>query len=160
MKTWRWNSASEDDTERLAIQLAKLLPPKAAVALDGTLGAGKTRFTQALAAAAGVDRKLVQSPTFVLVHEYPGPTPIFHFDAYRLKSLDEWWDLGVEEYFERPGWCVVEWASKVEPGLPADRLHLHFDWLDETSRVVDLTAHGSVYENLLDQLSRSLEPGG
>lgn len=134
MKTIRIAAQSEDDTERLATRLAGLLPERAAVALYGTLGAGKTRFVQALAAAAGVDRSVVVSPTYMLVHEYLGRVPIFHFDAYRLRDEDEFIELGVEEYFERPGWCLIEWADRVSGCLPPDLMEITIEITGPASR--------------------------
>src|SRR5688500_2638347 len=103
MKRLTYLSNSEADTERLGKALASVLPDPAIVALNGTLGAGKTRLVQALAVALGVDRHECISPTFVLIHEYAGRLPIYHFDAYRLRDEDEFLELGAEEYFERPG---------------------------------------------------------
>ena len=62
------------------------------------------------------------SPTFLLIHEYEGPVPIYHFDTYRLRDDDEFLRLGPEEYFERLGWTFIEWADRVERCLPSDRL--------------------------------------
>ena len=73
---------------------------------------------QAVAEAAGVDPKQVLSPTFVLIHEYRGRLPIYHFDAYRLRDDDEFLQLGPEEYFDGSGWTFVEWADRVA-ALPA-----------------------------------------
>ena len=82
-----------------------MLPDGTTVALCGTLGAGKTRLVQAIAEAAGVDRRDVLSPTFVLIQEYHGRRSIYHIDAYRLRDEDEFLALGPEEYFDgrRPG---------------------------------------------------------
>jgi len=86
MKTFQHSVRDETGTERLAGALARVLPRQAVIALHGTLGAGKTRFVQALAVAAGVERSVVVSPTFVLVQTYAGRQPIHHFDAYRLRD--------------------------------------------------------------------------
>ena len=111
---------NEQDTERLGAALAEVLPPGTVVALIGTLGAGKTRLVQAVAAALGVPRGSVTSPTFVLVNEYrQGRLPVYHFDTYRLKDDDEFLDLGPDEYFESDGLTFVEWADRV--GLSAAR---------------------------------------
>ena len=84
---------NEHDTDRLGAALAEVLPPGTVVALIGTLGAGKTRLVQAVAAALGVPPGSVTSPTFVLVNEYTGGRlPIYHFDTYRLKDDDEFLD--------------------------------------------------------------------
>src|SRR5262244_3895305 len=115
----------EHDTDRLGAALAAALPPGTLIALVGTLGAGKTRLVQAVAAALGVPRDAVTSPTFVLVNEYrQGRVPIFHFDTYRLKDDDEFLALGPEEYFDSAGITFVEWADRVAGLLPADRVEI------------------------------------
>src|SRR5689334_4089876 len=102
----------EADTERLGRALAEAIGD-AVVALDGPLGAGKTRLVQSMAAFCGVDRADVVSPTFVLIHEYRGSRPIYHIDAYRLRDDDEFLQLGVDEYFLPPNLVLIEWASRV-----------------------------------------------
>lgn len=158
MRMWEWVSTSEDETERLGQALAAHLPERAVVALDGTLGSGKTRLVQAIAAAVGIERRSVQSPTFVLVHEYDGRVPIFHFDAYRLRDLDDFRNLGAEEYFERPGWCLIEWAEKVADDLPWERLDVRLEWLDEAVRRAEFTARGPRFEAVLAAVAADLTP--
>ncbi|OYV88730.1 MAG: tRNA (adenosine(37)-N6)-threonylcarbamoyltransferase complex ATPase subunit type 1 TsaE, partial [Planctomycetia bacterium 21-64-5] len=95
---WSCDAIDESSTEKLGLALADSLPRPAVVALCGTLGAGKTRLVRAIARGLGIDSETVTSPTFVLLHEYPGTTPLFHFDAYRLRDEDEFWQLGADEY--------------------------------------------------------------
>ena len=126
MSTWQFDAADEHDTERLATALARLLPERMVVGLEGTLGAGKTRFVQALAAAAGHDRSQVVSPTFVLVQEHLGDRPIRHFDAYRLRDDDEFLALGVEEYFDavsdEPDWAPRYNIAPTHPSPSSARI--------------------------------------
>src|SRR5258705_4646967 len=99
-------SLSVDDlagTSRLGRALAAALFPGAVVALIGPLGAGKTHLVRAIAEGLGADPAQVTSPTFVLIQEYEGRLPIYHFDAYRLKNEAEFADLGVHEYFHGSG---------------------------------------------------------
>ena len=111
----------EADTDAFGAALARLLPRPAVVALKGTLGAGKTRLVQGLAAGLGIEREAVSSPTFVLLHEYLGDVPIYHFDAYRLRGPDEFWNLGADEYLADPrGMVVIAWAERIAGCLPAD----------------------------------------
>lgn len=110
---------SEQETERVGQALAALVKPGDVVGLIGTLGAGKTRMTRALAEALGVDPAAIASPTFVLIHEYTATMPVYHFDTYRLSGPDEFAALGPDEYFEGDGVCVVEWADRVLDQLPA-----------------------------------------
>lgn len=109
----------------LGHRLGSLLFPGAVIALIGTLGVGKTFVTRAIAEGLGIaDSRMVSSPTFVLIQEYPARLPIFHFDAYRLHSEAEFADLGAAEYFEGEGVCLVEWADRVPATLPAQHLQV------------------------------------
>jgi tRNA threonylcarbamoyladenosine biosynthesis protein TsaE len=147
---------SESDTDRLGRALAEVLPDGSVVALIGTLGAGKTRLVQALAAGSGVNPAIVVSPTFVLVHEYAGRRPIYHFDAYRLKDDDEFLALGPEEYFEGRGIALVEWADRVERCLPAERLEIRIAVTGETRREFSVRAKGQSYESMTAALAERL----
>ena len=90
---------------------------------------------QAVAAAFGVPRANVTSPTFVLVNEYPGGRlPIYHFDTYRLKDDDEFLNLGPDEYFDSNGLTFVEWADRVADLLPAERVEITIEVAGETDR--------------------------
>jgi tRNA threonylcarbamoyladenosine biosynthesis protein TsaE len=133
-------SNSEADTDRLGEALAAALPPSTVVALIGTLGAGKTRLVQAVAAAIGVPRENVTSPTFVLVNEYKdGRLPIYHFDTYRLKDDDEFLNLGPDEYFDSNGLTFVEWADRVADLLPAERIEITIEVVGDTARRITIS---------------------
>ncbi len=113
--------ASEAETERLGQALAEVIHPGVVIGLVGTLGAGKTRLVRALAEALGVDPGAIASPTFVLIHEYEGRLPIYHFDAYRLDSPDDFEALGASDYWtEGEGLCLIEWADLVADRLPRE----------------------------------------
>ena len=111
-------SGSEADTDRIGATLAKLVRPGLVVGLVGTLGSGKTRLVRAIAEALGANPDLIGSPTFALIHEYQGRLPIYHFDAYRLASPDEFEAIGADEYFGGEGVCLVEWADRVAELMP------------------------------------------
>ena len=111
---------SEDETERFGQAVAGVAGPGTVIGLVGTLGAGKTRLARAIAGGLGVDPGAVLSPTFVLIHEYEGDLPVYHFDAYRLGSAALFEALGVSEYWDAGGVCIVEWADLVAALLPAD----------------------------------------
>jgi tRNA threonylcarbamoyladenosine biosynthesis protein TsaE len=131
---------NEQDTARLGAALAEVLPPSTTVALIGTLGAGKTRLVQAVAVALGIRPGSVTSPTFVLVNEYTGGgLPIYHFDTYRLKDDDEFLELGPDEYFESLGLTFVEWADRVADLLPAERLEIILEVVNETERRITIS---------------------
>lgn len=149
----------EAATERLGRALAEVLPPGTVVALVGTLGAGKTRLVQASAAALGVPRDEVTSPTFVLVNEYRhGRLPVYHFDTYRLKDDDEFLELGPEEYFESDGITFVEWADRVANLLPIERLEITLEVTGNTSRQATIVASSPGIVPLLGLLAAALGP--
>ena len=105
-------SHSVSDTEALGRQLARKLRPNTVVACHGGLGMGKTALTRGIAQGLGYTGR-VTSPTFTIVNEYLGKTPVFHFDMYRLDDSDALFDIGWEDYLDRGGVCVVEWSENV-----------------------------------------------
>ncbi len=120
--------------------------PGAVVALIGTLGAGKTQLCRAIAEGLGIaDSNVVNSPTYVLIQEYDARLPIYHFDAYRLATENDFADLGVHEYFRDSGVCLVEWADKVPTCMPAEQLEICITIIGETSRRLELTPRGERY---------------
>lgn len=134
-------------TEAFGRRLAELLFPGAVVGLVGPLGAGKTHLVRAVAEGLGIpDPRTVSSPTFVLIQEYDARLPIYHFDAYRLGSEEEFFDLGAHEYFEGDGVCLVEWADRVAGALPPERLTVRLEVTGETSRRAVVEGQGEQYE--------------
>ena len=143
-------------TEQFGNRLGTLLFPGAVVALSGPLGAGKTFLVRAIAIGLGVpDARWVTSPTFVLIQEYDAPLPIFHCDTYRLRSVDEFLDLGVDEMFQSGGVFLIEWADRVTPVLPADRLQIEIEVAGETARTFRFTALGPVSAGVLSEAQAS-----
>src|SRR5436190_2294757 len=133
-------------TESLGRRLGALLFSGAVVGLVGPLGAGKTHFVRAVAEGLGLDEsRIVSSPTFVLIQEYDARLPVYHFDAYRLTSAAEFFDLGAHEYFEAGGVCLVEWPDRVPDCLPRERLTVRLEITGETSRRAVLEALGERY---------------
>ena len=113
--TFTTNSPAQ--TEAVGEKLGKALMPGAVIAYRGDLGAGKTAFTRGLARGLGCGEQ-VTSPTYTIVNEYlTGRMPLFHFDMYRLKSADDLWDIGWDDYLERGGVCAVEWSENVEDAM-------------------------------------------
>src|SRR5262245_56397362 len=135
-------------------RLGGLLFPGAVVALVGPLGAGKTHLVRAVAEGLGVaDSRSVSSPTFVLIQEYEARLPIYHFDAHRLRGPAEFFDLGVHEYFEGRGVCLVEWADRVEAALPAEHLRVTLEVTGEPSRRFAVEGRGEGYAALVRRLA-------
>ncbi len=112
---------SEAGTEALGRALAAWVAPGTVIGLIGPLGAGKTRLSRAVAEALGVEPAAISSPTYVLIHEYQGRLPVYHFDTYRLGGPDEFEALGAADYFDADGVCLIEWADRVLDLLPRDR---------------------------------------
>jgi tRNA threonylcarbamoyladenosine biosynthesis protein TsaE len=134
-------------------RLGELLFPGAVVALVGTLGAGKTHLVRAIAEGLGLrDGRVVSSPTFGLIHEYPARLPVYHFDVYRLRTIAEFIDLGAHEYFDAGGVCLIEWADKVESCLPAEYLRIEIEVTGETSRRATIMGVGERYQQLVAKL--------
>ena len=108
---------SYDETHNLGVEFASKLNEGARIALDGDLGAGKTAFTTGVASGFGVT-ETVTSPTFTIVNEYrSGRIPVFHFDVYRLSSMDDLYDIGWDDYVTQNGIILMEWASIVKDDL-------------------------------------------
>ena len=152
-KTWKIELESEEATERFGEAIAKVAVANQVIGLVGPLGAGKTRLVRALASALGVDSSAISSPTFVLIQEYQGRLPIYHFDAYRLKSLDEFEALGVADYWDTGGVCLVEWADLVLESLPASSWFITLKPTGAESR--EVTFHGRGIERLAAHLGEA-----
>jgi len=172
-------SHSSAQTQRLGMRLGELLRGGELLLLEGSLGTGKTTFTQGLARGIGIT-EVISSPTFTLLKEYPGqPGPpaqreqaqvtqqhqqqerhrvgpaLYHFDLYRLDDPEEILDLGFEDYFFGNGVCVVEWADKAELLWPAEHLRLRMKIMSETKRGLLFTATGPRYCELLQQFQKN-----
>lgn len=130
---------SEADTARVGAALAALVTPGTVIGLVGTLGAGKTRLVRALSESLGVDPAAISSPTFMLIHEYDGRLPVFHFDSYRLPDADSFDALGASDYWAEPvGVCLVEWADLVADRLPRSAWWVRLSPTGPTSRQLDI----------------------
>lgn len=132
-------SHSPEETERIGEMLGATLHGGSVVAYRGGLGMGKTAFTRGLARGLGCTGR-VTSPTFTIVNEYSGATPLFHFDMYRLGSSDELFDIGWEDYLTRGGVCAVEWSERVADALPEDALLVDIvRGSSENDRIITIT---------------------
>ena len=124
---------SPAQTEAVGEALGKVLQPGTVVAYRGDLGAGKTAFTRGLARGLGCTEQ-VTSPTYTIVNEYlGGRLPLFHFDMYRLRSSDDLFDIGWDDYLERNGICAVEWSENVADAME-DPVTVTIEKIGENSR--------------------------
>jgi tRNA threonylcarbamoyladenosine biosynthesis protein TsaE len=139
-------SNSVDETKKMAKKLASLFEAGDIISLTGDLGAGKTSFVQGLAQALDITLQII-SPTFTLIREYPGKPPLYHFDVYRLKNIQELVELGYEEYFFGEGVCVIEWGDKIRELLPAEHLEIEFRRESENRRKLFVRAYGDKWRN-------------
>ncbi|NDI34714.1 tRNA (adenosine(37)-N6)-threonylcarbamoyltransferase complex ATPase subunit type 1 TsaE [Chengkuizengella sediminis] len=152
--SFQFHALIEEDTKRLAQEIAKKVQAGNVITLDGDLGAGKTTFSQAFAKEMGIT-EIVNSPTFVLIKEYQGQElPLYHMDVYRL-SIEEADELGLEEYFFGNGVCLVEWSSKVTELLPEHRLELYITHLGNQERKFEITPKGELYVTWCEKLKNS-----
>ena len=134
-------SNSPSQTEGFAARLAEHLTPGTVIAYRGDLGAGKTAFTRGLAKGLGITES-VTSPTYTIVNEYlSGKMPLFHFDMYRLRSSDDLFDIGWEDYLERGGVCAVEWSENV-PDAMENALVITIEKTGEDTRRITVEGSG------------------
>ena len=128
---------SPEETEALGERFAKILTPGTIIAYRGDLGAGKTAFTRGL--ARGLDcREQVTSPTYTIVNEYlGGRLPLFHFDMYRLRSSDDLFDIGWDDYLDRGGICAVEWSENVADAME-DPITVTIEKIGDNSRRITI----------------------
>lgn len=141
-RSYSFTTESVEQTREAAANLARVLEPGAVILLDGDLGAGKTHFTQGLAAGLGIASE-VTSPTFNLLFEYrDGRLPLYHFDLYRLEDALELEDIGFYEFVEADGVACIEWAAKFPDDMPDERIALYISTGGEVQRRFDVEASG------------------
>ena len=127
-------STSREATERFATEYAKSLRAGDVVILDGEMGAGKTVFCKGLAKGLGIQEE-VTSPTYAYMNDYDGR--LFHYDCYRIESVAQAESLGLADYFDMGGVCVVEWAQNIAPLLPDGCKRVKITKLSENEREID-----------------------
>lgn len=141
-------SSNELDTIELAQNIESEKFPDMIICLTGDLGSGKTVFAKGFANALGID-DVVSSPTFTIIKEYlDGEMPLYHMDVYRLDGNTE--GVGVEEYFNKNGVVIIEWAETIKDILPKERLDITFKIIDENKRVLVLKPYGKKYEEICE----------
>jgi tRNA threonylcarbamoyladenosine biosynthesis protein TsaE len=149
-------SESPEETQRLGEELGRLTQPGDLFLLVGNLGTGKTCLTQGIAWGLGIEG-YATSPSFVVVNQYRGRLPLYHIDLYRLDSIEEVIELGLDDYLYREGVSVVEWAEKALAVLPKEHLLIEMNFLSDTSRNLVLKPSGERYVEMLSQLKQMAE---
>ena len=135
------------ETQALGEEIGKMLKRGDVIALIGDLGTGKTCLTQGIARGAGIaSDEIVSSPSYILINEYNGKVPIYHIDLYRLENSAEIAELGLSEYVEGDGICIIEWAERMADALPDTCIKIHITLTDESASDTD----GGVSESILD----------
>lgn len=154
MRTHTVTVPDEAALEPLARALVAALPCGGFVALSGDLGAGKTTFVKAVAAAAGIDPAEVVSPTFGLIHVHAGPRGrLVHADLYRLVDVADLHETGWDDAVADADCTLVEWPERIAAALPADRLDVAIAITGPSSRTFTLTSHGPAHDAVVDALA-------
>lgn len=140
LKRGKFTTFSSEETEQLGREVAKVLLGREVLAFFGDLGSGKTTFLKGLISQlAGCSPGEITSPTFTYLQIYEGKCPIYHFDLYRILSVEQFEGVGFSEYLKGDGICCIEWAEKIESKLPENTLHLVFEYQGPHSRVIEIT---------------------
>ncbi|MDD5826953.1 MAG: tRNA (adenosine(37)-N6)-threonylcarbamoyltransferase complex ATPase subunit type 1 TsaE [Bacilli bacterium] len=139
--TYKITTRNDEETIEVAQNLESEKFPNMVICLNGDLGSGKTVFTKGFASAMAIEE--VTSPTFNIIKEYVGELPLYHIDVYRTNGKID--NLGIEEYFDKGGVTIIEWAEMIEDYLPEERLDITFKITGENSRVMVITPHGEKY---------------
>ena len=159
MTAQTFHSNHPDETRRIGENVGRALTAGDVVALIGDLGTGKTCLTQGIARGIGLHAdRLVSSPSYTLINEYEGLIPIYHIDLYRLDKRDHVWELGLDEYLEGDGVCVIEWADVILDQLPKHTIQIKLCWIDESSRAIEVNGRGSVSTHTLSLTKELREP--
>ena len=146
---------SPEETIALGQEIGRLLGPGDVIALFGSLGSGKTTLVKGVALGLGVDPKIVRSASFLLMQEYKGRLPIYHFDAYRLEGPLDMFRLGCDELFWGEGLSIIEWADRVEESLPEEYIKISLFIEAPDKRRIEVSYTGERYGKVLQALNRS-----
>lgn len=141
---------NREQTKQLGEKLSHLFEPGDVILLKGDLGAGKTCFTSGVAQGLGVE-EVVLSPTFNIMKCYfQGRIPLYHIDAYRLE--DQNIEIGLDEYIEGDGVCLIEWPQFIESLIPDEYLEIVIKNLGGDERSLSFIPHGKHFESIVDSL--------
>lgn len=130
---------SIENIHDVARQFIEIIGDSRVLAFYGKMGAGKTTFIKALCEVLGVE-DVITSPTFAIVNEYTDGEgdPIYHFDFYRIKKLEEVYDMGYEDYFYSGNLCLMEWPELIEELLPDDALRITISENEDGTRTISV----------------------
>ena len=147
---FKYVSKNIDDTLTIAENIESEKFPNMVICLNGELGSGKTVFVKGFAKALGIEDNIT-SPTFNIIKEYlNGEMPLYHMDVYRLDERED--DIGIKDYFNKGGVTIIEWSDLIKDELPEERIDIEFKIVDENTRILKFTPHGSVYEELCESV--------
>lgn len=129
-----------DKLPETANEFLQSMGDRTVFAFHGKMGAGKTTFIKAVCEALGVE-DMINSPTFSIINEYRSETTaelIYHFDFYRIKNIEEAYNIGCEDYFHSGALCFIEWPEKVEELLPSDTVHITIEETENGERKISV----------------------
>ena len=154
-QSFRYTLQDTQATAALGRQLGKIVRPGDVILLHGDLGAGKTTLTRFIAQGLEVpDDRYISSPSFVLMHEYPGRLPLFHMDCYRLAGEEDIEGAGLTDYIGGSGLTVIEWPDRLGSLQPEERLDIMLEAVDETARTCILRPCGALWVSRIEKLSK------
>jgi tRNA threonylcarbamoyladenosine biosynthesis protein TsaE len=141
--TQTFQTHSPEETQAIGEKIGRTLKPGDVIALIGDLGSGKTCLTQGIARGVGLaPDEVVNSPSYILINEYEAKIPLYHIDLYRLPDHGDILELGLDEYLEGDGICIIEWADRMLDLLPENHLRIEISWEDESTRTIQLQNKG------------------
>lgn len=146
MDTYKITLHNEEETIEFAQNIESEKFENMVICLEGDLGSGKTVFAKGFAHAMGIVD--VTSPTFNIIKEYEGELPLYHMDVYRVENNVD--NLGLNEYFDKGGVTIIEWADMIREYLPEERLEIVFKMIDENTRVAILKPYGEKYVSVCE----------
>lgn len=142
---------NDNETYALGKSFGSYLKPGSNILVDGDLAAGKTVFAKGVGAGLGITDH-IKSPSYTLLCMYEGKWPFYHFDAYNLSGMDDFYDLGFDEYIDGDGVVLIEWASVVADGFPASFLHIKIDKNDlSDERHLTFSADDDFHNDILKE---------
>jgi len=152
-------SKNEEQTRKLGEWIGQKLKAGQIILLTGELGSGKTVMVKGIGRALGIEEKKITSPSYTLINEYQGDSPLYHMDLYRLNSADELYDIGFEEYFKKRGIIVIEWPEIADEVFPSDYLKLKFEILNINKRKILVEACGKKSSKVKEGLTVNADSG-